>query len=43
MRCIAGRAEVCDDRSNEAASLRLINVVLNWFEELKWKVPSGKN
>jgi len=29
-------------KSDEAATLRQINAVLNWFEELKQKVPPGK-
>jgi Tol biopolymer transport system component len=30
-------------KSDDAATLRQINAVLNWFEELKQKVPSSKN
>ena len=29
-------------QSEEAAAPTQINVVLNWFEELKQKVPTGK-
>jgi hypothetical protein len=28
-------------RTEQAASVTQINVVLNWFEELKRRVPSG--
>jgi hypothetical protein len=28
--------------AEQAAALTEINVVLNWFEELKQKVPTGK-
>jgi hypothetical protein len=29
-------------KENEATSAAQINVVLNWFEEVKQKVPTGK-
>jgi hypothetical protein len=29
--------------SEQDSSTTQINVVLNWFEELKQKVPTGKN
>ena len=29
--------------TEQASSATQINVVLNWFEELKQKVPAGKN
>jgi hypothetical protein len=36
------RSTVPDDNSDDAATLRQINAVLNWFEELKQKVPNRK-
>jgi hypothetical protein len=37
-----GQRFLTTNKSGEASSPTQINVVLNWFEELKRRVPSGK-
>jgi hypothetical protein len=38
----AAETTASDQWTSQQASATQINVVLNWFEELKQKVPAGK-